>query len=187
MYLVSWGTKQGTHINFFRGDFCVKKGVPNGLFSATKSLVYCFFLPLIFTEETFEFTERSRFISFSGVLVVRVPRPTSLAITHRWRLHRSESQALRIARYINARRRFASEANIAGFSQELLSGECLTPPVANPGVAERAPWRPTKRGVAGVSSLLEMPTDSCHFPCTSNTLVRTQYSVARKALSATGR
>ena len=40
------------------------------------------------------------------------------------------------------------------------------PPVANPGVAS------TKRGVAGISSVLEMPTDSCHFPCTSDTLVR---------------
>ena len=55
------------------------------------------------------------------------------------------------------------------------------PPVANPGVAERAPWRSTKRGVAAVSSLLEMPTDSRHFPCTSNTLVRPQCSLARKA------
>ena len=42
------------------------------------------------------------------------------------------------------------------------------PPVANPGVAERAPWRSTKHGVAGVSSLLEMPTHSCHFQCTSD-------------------
>ena len=29
-----------------------------------------------------------------------------------------------------------------------------------------------------------MPTDSCHFPCTSETLVRPQNSLARKALSA---
>ena len=40
------------------------------------------------------------------------------------------------------------------------------PRVANPRVAERAPWRSTKRGVAGVCSLIEMPTDSCHFFCT---------------------
>ena len=33
------------------------------------------------------------------------------------------------------------------------------PPVANPGVTERAPWRSAKRGVAGASCLLEMPTD----------------------------
>ena len=33
------------------------------------------------------------------------------------------------------------------------------PPLANHLVAERAPWRSTKRGVAGVSSILEMPTD----------------------------
>ena len=59
------------------------------------------------------------------------------------------------------------------------------PRVANPRVAERAPWRSTKRGVAGVCSLLQMPTDSCHFPCTSDTLVRPQNSLARKALSAT--
>ena len=38
--------KKGTHINFFGGIFGVKNGVPNGPFSATKSLVYCFFLPL---------------------------------------------------------------------------------------------------------------------------------------------
>ena len=38
---------------------------------------------------------------------------------------------------------------------------------------------------AGISSLLEMPTNSCHFPCTSDTLVRPQYSLTRKALSAT--
>ena len=59
------------------------------------------------------------------------------------------------------------------------------PRVANPRVAERAPWRSTKRGVAGVCSLLEMPTDSCHFPCTSYTPVRPQNSLTRKALSAT--
>ena len=58
------------------------------------------------------------------------------------------------------------------------------PRVANPRVAERAPWRSTKRGVAGVCSLLEMPTDSCHFPCTSDTPVRLQNSLAWKALSA---
>ena len=59
------------------------------------------------------------------------------------------------------------------------------PPFANPGVAERASWRSTKRGVAGVRSILEMPTDSCHFPCASDTLVRPQHSLAQKALSAT--
>ena len=48
------------------------------------------------------------------------------------------------------------------------SGGCLTPPVANPGAAERAPWLSTKRGVARVSSLLEIPTNSCHFPRTSD-------------------
>ena len=40
------GRKKGTHINFFGGIFGVKNGVRNGPFSATKSLVYCFFLPL---------------------------------------------------------------------------------------------------------------------------------------------
>ena len=39
------GRKNGTHINFF-GGFGGPKGAPNGPFSATKSLVYCFFLPL---------------------------------------------------------------------------------------------------------------------------------------------
>ena len=36
-------TQKGTHINFFGGTLGVKKGVPNGPFSVTKSLVYCFF------------------------------------------------------------------------------------------------------------------------------------------------
>ena len=35
------------------------------------------------------------------------------------------------------------------------------------------------------SIILEMPTDSCHFPCTSDTHVRPQNSLTRKALSAT--
>ena len=39
--------KKGTHINFFGGILGVKNGVPNGPFSATKSLVCCFFLPLV--------------------------------------------------------------------------------------------------------------------------------------------
>ena len=44
MCLISWERAQkGTHINFFGGIFGVKKGVPNGRFSTTKSLVYCFF------------------------------------------------------------------------------------------------------------------------------------------------
>ena len=59
------------------------------------------------------------------------------------------------------------------------------PPFANPGGAERAPGRSMKRGVAGANSLSEMPTDSCYFPCTSDTLVRPQYSLSRKAISAT--
>ena len=37
------GRKKETHINFFGAILGVKKGVPNGPFSATKSLVYCFF------------------------------------------------------------------------------------------------------------------------------------------------
>ena len=37
--------KKGTHINFLGGFFC-QKGVPNGPFSATTSLVYCFLLAL---------------------------------------------------------------------------------------------------------------------------------------------
>ena len=39
-------------------------------------------------------------------------------------------------------------------------------PGANPLVAERAPWRSSQSYVTGVSSLLEIPTDSCHFFCT---------------------
>ena len=47
MCLISWErTRKGTHINFFGRIFGVKKGVPNGPFSATKRLVYCFFVPL---------------------------------------------------------------------------------------------------------------------------------------------
>ena len=42
--------KKGTHINFFGGIFGVKNGDPNGPFSATKSLVYCSFLPLLKSE-----------------------------------------------------------------------------------------------------------------------------------------
>ena len=36
-----------THINFLGWIFGVKKGAPNGAFSATKSLVYCFFPALV--------------------------------------------------------------------------------------------------------------------------------------------
>ena len=68
-------------------------------------------------------------------------------------------------------------------SRRKTSGEVPNPRVANPRVAERAPpWRSTKRGVAEVCSLLEMPTDSCHFPCTSDTLVRPQNSLAHGRL-----
>ena len=41
------GRQNWTHINSFRGILGVKNGVPNGPFSATKSLVYCFFPALI--------------------------------------------------------------------------------------------------------------------------------------------
>ena len=47
------------------------------------------------------------------------------------------------------------------------------PRFANPGVAEKAPWRSLQSGVAGVHSLLEIPTDSYHV-LTADTLVRTQ-------------
>ena len=48
MCLLSWeGRKKGAHLNFFRRDFGVKKGVPNGPFSATEILVYCFYPALI--------------------------------------------------------------------------------------------------------------------------------------------
>ena len=45
MCLISWErTQKGdTHKLFRGGNFGVKKGVPNGPFWATKSLVYCFF------------------------------------------------------------------------------------------------------------------------------------------------
>ena len=38
------------------------------------------------------------------------------------------------------------------------------PQFANPRVAEKAPWRSLRSGVAGVYSLLEIPTDSHDFP-----------------------
>ena len=49
--------KQCSHINFFGGIFGFKKGVPNGPFSATKSLVYCFYPAL----------KENRLESFAGV------------------------------------------------------------------------------------------------------------------------
>ena len=60
-------------------------------------------------------------------------------------------------------------------------------PVANPGVAERAPWQSTKRGVAGVSSLLDSRNAYrfLSFPMHLRHLVRHHYSLAKKALSAT--
>ena len=42
------GRKIGTHINFFGRIFWGQNGVPNGPFSATKNLVYCFFPALSF-------------------------------------------------------------------------------------------------------------------------------------------
>ena len=46
MYLNSWErtTKRDPH-KLFQGDFLGQTGVPNRPFSATKSLVYCFFRP----------------------------------------------------------------------------------------------------------------------------------------------
>ena len=38
------------------------------------------------------------------------------------------------------------------------------PRFANPRIAEKAPWQSLQSGVAGVYSLLEIPTDSYHFP-----------------------
>ena len=35
----------------------------------------------------------------------------------------------------------------------MYAGGCLTPPFANPGVAEKAPWLSLQSGVAGVYSL----------------------------------
>ena len=48
------------------------------------------------------------------------------------------------------------------------------PPGANARVAERASWRSSQSGVAGVRSLVEIPSDSYHFPWTSDTFVRPQ-------------
>ena len=44
MCLISWERTQKEHPHkLFRGEFGGQKGVPNGPFWATKSLVYCFF------------------------------------------------------------------------------------------------------------------------------------------------
>ena len=76
------------------------------------------------------------------ILVVRIARPTSLAIWHRGCSHmisqakpqrESESQPFRIARSKKTPRFFASQANIAGFSRALFlafscdfrSSECI--------------------------------------------------------------
>ena len=59
------------------------------------------------------------------------------------------------------------------------------PRFANPGVAEKAPWRSLQSGVAGVYSLLEIPTDSCHFPSHLTSSSDPNTHCARKALSAT--
>ena len=59
------------------------------------------------------------------------------------------------------------------------------PPFANPGVAEKAPWRSLQSGVAGVHSLLEIPTDSCHFPSHLTPSSYPNGHFAGKALSAT--
>ena len=48
------------------------------------------------------------------------------------------------------------------------------PPFANPGVAEKAPWRSLQGGVAGVYSLLEIPMDSYPFPSNLTPLSRPQ-------------
>ena len=45
------------------------------------------------------------------------------------------------------------------------------PPGANPRVAERAPWQSSQSGVEGSTAYWKSPTDSCHFPCTCDTLV----------------
>ena len=59
------------------------------------------------------------------------------------------------------------------------------PPFANPGVAEKAPWRSLQSGVAGVYSLLEIPTDSYHFPSHLTPSSDPNSHFTRKALSST--
>ena len=57
------------------------------------------------------------------------------------------------------------------------TGECL---------AERTPWRSSQSCVTGISSLLDIPTDSCLISSAHlATLVRPQKSLVGKALSAT--
>ena len=57
------------------------------------------------------------------------------------------------------------------------------PPFANPGVAEKAPLQSLQS--CGVYSLLEIPTDSYHFPSHLTPLSDPNSHFARKALSAT--
>ena len=59
------------------------------------------------------------------------------------------------------------------------------PPFANRRVTEKAPWRSLQSGVAGVYSLLEIPTDSCHFPSHLTPSSDPNSHFAQKALWAT--
>ena len=74
MCLISWErTQKGTHINFFGGIFGVRNGVPNGPFSATKSLVYCFFPALnVFAQKSTPNMTGRRFHR----TVEMIPRPS---------------------------------------------------------------------------------------------------------------
>ena len=70
--------------------------------------------------------------------------------------------------------------------------ECQDPLEINPLVAERAPWRSSQSCVPGVSSLLEIPTDSCHFfctprnPCPTPTVTRGEGSFSYQGVSTRG-
>ena len=59
------------------------------------------------------------------------------------------------------------------------------PPFADPGVAEKAPSRSLQSGVTVVYSLLEIPTDSYHFPSHLTPSSDPNRHFARKVLSAT--
>ena len=58
------------------------------------------------------------------------------------------------------------------------------PPFAKRGVAEKAPWRSLQSGVAGIYSLVQIFSDSSHFPSHLTPSSDPNSHFPRKALSA---
>ena len=72
--------------------------------------------------------------------------------------------------------------SLSFFAKEKENWWVPNPPFANPGVAEKAPCQSLQGGVAGVYSLLEIPTDSYHFPSHLTPSSDPNSHFARKAL-----